>query len=86
MEAFVVLSLLVGIPTAIYWMVVGWRAMRAHEQIADCCEGWLRVRREERIIALRKESGTTTTPPDSDEVKVTSFKDAAPEFPWSKDV
>ena len=26
--------------TAIFWMVVGWRAMRAHEKIADSVE-WL---------------------------------------------
>lgn len=35
---FVLLSVvtsLVGLLTTIFWIVVGWRAMRAHEQIAD---------------------------------------------------
>ncbi len=86
MEAFVFLSFLIGIATAIYWMVVGWRAMRAHEQIANCCEGWLRIRRDERINALRKEQGTTTTQLDSGEDKFTPHKDAPPEYPWSKEV
>ncbi len=86
MEAFVFFSFLIGLATAIYWMVVGWRAMRAHEQIADCCEGWLRIRREERIVALRNDHGTTTNPPNSDEVKFAPLKDAPPEFPWSKDI
>jgi uncharacterized membrane protein len=27
-----------GIATTIFWMVVGWRAMRAHERIADAAE------------------------------------------------
>jgi uncharacterized membrane protein len=26
---------LVGFVTTVFWMVVGWRAMRAHERIAD---------------------------------------------------
>ncbi len=32
--AFTALMLLVGVGSAIFWMVVGWRAMRAHERIA----------------------------------------------------
>ena len=88
MGVFVVLSFLVGIASAIYWMVVGWRAMRAHEEIANCCEGWLRIRREERIMALRKAEGTATTPLplDSGEDKFTPLKDAPPEYPWSTEV
>lgn len=31
----VVLSAILGIVTTIFWMIVGWRAMRAHERIAD---------------------------------------------------
>ena len=83
MGAFVFLSFLLGIASAIYWMVVGWRAMRAHEEIANCCEGWLRIRREERILALRKDTRTTTAPPVSGEEKFTPLKDVPPEFPWS---
>ena len=30
--------ILVGIATSIFWMVVGWRAMRAHERIAEASE------------------------------------------------
>jgi uncharacterized membrane protein len=32
---FGLLSLVVGIALVIFWMVVAWRAMRAHERIAD---------------------------------------------------
>lgn len=30
-----VITSLVGLMTAIFWIVVGWRAMRAHEVIAE---------------------------------------------------
>lgn len=33
---YAALVILGSIFTAIFWMVVGWRAMRAHEKIADC--------------------------------------------------
>jgi len=33
-----ILAVIVGILTAIFWMVVGWRAMRAHERLADAAE------------------------------------------------
>ncbi len=82
----VALTILIGIASAIFWMVVGWRAMRAHEQMAECCDGWLRIRREERINALRERQGTTTSPTVSAEDKFTPHKDAPPEFPWSKEV
>jgi uncharacterized membrane protein len=36
------LALVFGICTGIFWMVVGWRAMRAHERIADASEQWVR--------------------------------------------
>jgi uncharacterized membrane protein len=32
------LALLFGIVAGVYWMAVGWRAMRAHERIADAAE------------------------------------------------
>ena len=32
---FSVLASLLAMVTTIFWMVVGWRAMRAHERIAD---------------------------------------------------
>ena len=40
------LTVLAGIATAIFWMVVGWRAMRAHERIAEASEQALRRFRE----------------------------------------
>jgi uncharacterized membrane protein len=42
----VVLMALFGIASAIFWMVVGWRAMRAHERIADASEEAARKFRE----------------------------------------
>jgi uncharacterized membrane protein len=32
---FTVLASLLAVVTALFWMIVGWRAMRAHERIAD---------------------------------------------------
>ena len=40
MEELAVLAFLFGIFTTILWLVIGWRAMRAHEKIADSAE-WL---------------------------------------------
>ncbi len=37
-KQFAILGGLVAIATAIFWMVVGWRAMRAHERLADAFE------------------------------------------------
>jgi len=34
----VVLTTLAGIAMTVFWMVVGWRAMRAHERIATASE------------------------------------------------
>jgi uncharacterized membrane protein len=45
-QAFAMLVGLAGIATAIFWMVVGWRAMRAHERIAEASEQALRRFRE----------------------------------------
>lgn len=39
-QSLTVLTLLIGLFSAIFWMVVGWRAMRAHEKLADNLE-WL---------------------------------------------
>ena len=36
-------AILFGFVTAIFWMVVGWRAMRAHERRADAAEYSARV-------------------------------------------
>jgi uncharacterized membrane protein len=45
-QGFAMLAVLAGIATAIFWMVVGWRAMRAHERIAEASEQALRRFRE----------------------------------------
>jgi uncharacterized membrane protein len=37
-EDIVVLTLFFAIITGIFWMVVGWRAMRAHERLAAALE------------------------------------------------
>ena len=34
-EALFVITTVLAIVTTIFWMIVGWRAMRAHERIAD---------------------------------------------------
>jgi len=39
-------AVLAGIFTAIFWMVVGWRAMRAHERLAAATEHIARTSRE----------------------------------------
>jgi len=36
--ALTVLVFLIGLAITVYWMVVAWRAMRAHERIADAME------------------------------------------------
>ena len=36
--AITFLTALVGLASAIFWMIVGWRAMRAHEKLADTVE------------------------------------------------
>lgn len=36
--ALAILSTILLIVTTIFWMIVGWRAMRAHERIADSLE------------------------------------------------
>jgi uncharacterized membrane protein len=45
-QGLAVLVALFGIASAIFWMVVGWRAMRAHERIADASEQAVRKMRE----------------------------------------
>ena len=37
-QSLTVITLLLGLFSAIFWMVVGWRAMRAHEKLADSME------------------------------------------------
>jgi len=45
-QVFAFLITVAGVVSAIFWMVVGWRAMRAHERIADAAEQTARKLRE----------------------------------------
>lgn len=80
------LSILLGLVSAIFWMVVGWRAMRAHERIAEVGECHLKIRREERLVSVKKTQVASTASTDTAEDKFTPLKDAPPEYPWSKEV
>jgi uncharacterized membrane protein len=40
---------LIAVFSAVFWMVVGWRAMRAHERLADAAEELARKKEGERI-------------------------------------
>ncbi len=37
---------LAGVVTAIFWMYVGWRAMQAHERLAEAAEDMARKMRQ----------------------------------------
>jgi uncharacterized membrane protein len=45
-QGFAILAVFAGIVSAIFWMVVGWRAMRAHERLAEAAEQANRKLRE----------------------------------------
>jgi uncharacterized membrane protein len=38
MEGLAVLAVIFGIVTTVLWLVIGWRAMRAHERVAEAHE------------------------------------------------
>ena len=38
LQGITILVMLLGIFSTIFWMVVSWRAMRAHEKLADAVE------------------------------------------------
>jgi uncharacterized membrane protein len=38
MEGLMILATIGGLITTVFWMVVGWRAMRAHERLADAAK------------------------------------------------
>jgi hypothetical protein len=42
-EVFTAVAILFAIVTGIFWMVVGWRAMRAHERLADSHEALSKI-------------------------------------------
>ena len=38
LQGITILVMMLGIFSTIFWMVVSWRAMRAHEKLADAVE------------------------------------------------
>ncbi len=42
LQGLTVLTLIIGLFSAIFWMIVGWRAMRAHEKISESIESLVR--------------------------------------------
>lgn len=44
--AFAFLVTVAAVLSAIFWMIVGWRAMRAHERLADAAENHARKFKE----------------------------------------
>lgn len=38
MQGLTLLAMFFGFITTIYWMIVGWRAMQAHQKVADSLE------------------------------------------------
>ena len=86
-DFFVFITIVLAFVSAIFWMVVGWRAMRAHETIAEVCEYWLIARRQERnAVASRDSSKPSIAQPVVTEADFTPHKDAPPEYPWSKEI
>ena len=55
LQGLAVLVMLLGIFSTIFWMVVSWRAMKAHEKFADSVE---RLTRRE-TDNLRTQSGVS---------------------------
>jgi hypothetical protein len=45
MQGFAMLVVLWGLFVTILWLVIGWRAMRAHEKIADAVQEYIRRQR-----------------------------------------
>lgn len=38
LQGLAVLAMLLGLFSTVFWMVVSWRAMKAHEKLADAVE------------------------------------------------
>ncbi len=48
MSELAALTFLIGIITTVLWLVIGWRAMRAHEKITDYIEVMARKQLDQR--------------------------------------
>ncbi len=60
LQGLAFLAILWGLFTAVFWMITGWRAMRAHEKLADSLE-WLARQTSRRDQDIN--------PSDDDEVR-----------------
>ncbi len=54
-QGFGALAVIVGIITTLFWMLVAWRAMRAHERIAEALSPELGRQRRASSDAIQKE-------------------------------
>lgn len=59
MEGLTILAMFFGFITTIYWMIVGWRAMQAHEKVADSLE-WI-ARQSARTNDSNVHTGSVTS-------------------------
>lgn len=85
---FIVLTALIAATSYSYWMVVAWRAMRAHERLAAVAQEWLvqRTKEEPKVAQpvgrqATRVSSATVLPQD----QFTPKQDAPAEFPWAKE-
>ncbi|MEO7996124.1 MAG: hypothetical protein ABI852_01700 [Gemmatimonadaceae bacterium] len=44
--AFAFVAIFFGLITTVIWMFIGWRAMRAHERLADAAERAIQLSRD----------------------------------------
>jgi hypothetical protein len=58
MEELAFISAIAAIVVTIIWIVIGWRAMRAHERIADTASEWMAQQRSDRRAATSKPKPT----------------------------
>lgn len=54
MEFLATVAVIFGIVTTVIWLVIGWRAMRAHERIADTAAEWMIQKRSDRMASRPK--------------------------------
>ena len=55
-QSLTVITLLFGLFSAIFWLVVGWRAMRAHEKLADSMEWFARQYHRKEYDSMEQKS------------------------------
>ena len=55
MEGLLILTTMVGLVTAVLWLLIGWRAMIAHERIADSASRLLEEYKKANVKSSREE-------------------------------